>query len=70
MVRLRFEEILADFRTKLAAIEGVELADVLYEFTSLTPEQAETEQGYAYYFTGGMLYILFSVPLADSCILQ
>ncbi|MBO5318722.1 MAG: hypothetical protein J6B01_02805 [Ruminococcus sp.] len=51
MVRLRFEEILADFRTKLAAIEGVELADVLYEFTSLTPEQAETEQGYAYYFT-------------------
>lgn len=51
MVRLRFEEILADFRTKLAAIEGVELADVLYEFTSLTPEQAETEQGYAYCFT-------------------
>ncbi len=51
MVRLRFEEILADYRTKLAAVKGVELADVLYEFTSLTPEEAETEQGYAYYFT-------------------
>ena len=51
MVRLRFEVILDDYRTKLAAIEGVEIADILYEFTSLTPEEAETEQGYAYYFT-------------------
>lgn len=54
MVRLRFEAILADYRTKLAAIEGVEIADILNEFTSLSDvaeDEEETRQGYAYYFT-------------------
>ncbi len=51
MVRLRFEAILDDYRTKLAAVEGVEIADILNEFTSLPADAEETEQGYAYYFT-------------------
>ena len=51
MVRLRFEAILADYRAKLDAIEGVEIADILNEFTSLPDDAEDTEQGYAYYFT-------------------
>ncbi len=51
MVRMRFEAILDDYRTKLAAIEGVEIADILNEFTSLPADAEDTEQGYAYYFT-------------------
>ncbi|MBQ8180687.1 MAG: hypothetical protein IJ010_01760 [Ruminococcus sp.] len=51
MVRLRLEAILDDYRTKLAAIEGVEIADILNEFTSLSADKEGIEQGYAYYFT-------------------
>lgn len=51
MIRLRFKAILEDFRTKLNNIEGVEIADILNEFTSLPEDAENTEQGYAYYFT-------------------
>lgn len=51
MIRLRFKYILEDFRTKLNNIEGVEIADILNEFTSLPEDAENAEQGFAYYFT-------------------
>lgn len=51
MIRLRFKDILEDFRTELNNIEGAEVADILNEFTSLPDDAEATEQGYAYYFT-------------------
>lgn len=54
MLQSIFEDILVDYKTKLAAIEGVEIADILNEFTSLpdlAEDEEDTRQGYAYYFT-------------------
>ncbi len=51
MVRLRFKDILEDFRSELNNIEGAEVADILNEFTSLPDDADANEQGYAYYFT-------------------
>lgn len=51
MIRLRFKDILEDFRTELNNIEGVEVADILNEFTSLPDNAEATEQGFAYFFT-------------------
>ncbi len=51
MIRLRFKEILEDFRTELNNISGIEVADILNEFTSLPEDADNTEQGNAYYFT-------------------
>lgn len=51
MIRLRFKDILENYRKELNGIEGVEVADILNEFTSLPADADAAEQGYAYYFT-------------------
>lgn len=51
MIRLRFKDILEDFRSELNNIDGAEVADILNEFTSLPDDAEANEQGYAYYFT-------------------
>lgn len=51
MVRLRFKDILEDFRSELNNIEGVEVADILNEFTALPDDALATDQGFAYFFT-------------------
>lgn len=52
-LRINFRNILDTFRTELSAVEGIEIADVYYEFTSLDDSvtQNASNPGYAYYFT-------------------
>ncbi len=52
-LRMNFKDILDSFRTELNGVEGIEVADVYYEFTSLDDSvtQNAANPGYAYYFT-------------------
>lgn len=52
MLRLSFRNILTEFRTALGDVEGVEIADIFNEFTSLPADADETVvYGNSYYFT-------------------
>ena len=52
-IRSNFDDILAKFSDELNAVDGVEIADIYYEFTSLADSVVPTDAnpGYAYYFT-------------------
>lgn len=52
ILRLKFRDILKNFRTALGDVEGVEIVDIFNEFTSLPADADETVvYGNCYYFT-------------------
>jgi len=54
LIRTRFNSVMDFFRKELQKIEGIEIADVFYQFTSLNDVingSTNETPGYAYYFT-------------------
>ena len=53
VIRSNFKDILDTFRTELKTVEGIEIADVYYQFTSVPDGEAQNNYnpGYAYMFT-------------------
>lgn len=54
LVRTRYNSVMDVFRTELQKVEGIEVADVFYQFTSLNNVLTDSDNatpGYTYYFT-------------------